>query len=61
MFKVKNRNTRTMCEISSELIIKTPERHQWLTSCSNVYTVNFEQVNDGWESLRNNWKGKITA
>ena len=26
MFKVNNRNTRTMCEICSKLTIKTPER-----------------------------------
>ena len=26
MFKVKNRNTRTGCEICSKLTIKTPER-----------------------------------
>ena len=29
-FKVNNRNTRTRCEICSELI-KKPERRQWLT------------------------------
>ena len=28
MFKVNYRNTRTRCEICSELIIKTPERRQ---------------------------------
>ena len=27
MFKVNNRNTRTRCEICSELTIKIPERH----------------------------------
>ena len=26
MFKVKNRNTRTRCEICSKLTMKTPER-----------------------------------
>ena len=28
LFKVKNGNTRTMCDICSKLIIKTPERSQ---------------------------------
>ena len=29
MFKVNNRNTRTMCEICSKLTKKTPERRHW--------------------------------
>ena len=29
MFRVSNRNTRTRCEICSQLIIKIPERRQW--------------------------------
>ena len=29
MFKVNNKNTRTMCEICSKLKIKTPERRPW--------------------------------
>ena len=29
LLKVNNRNTRTRCEICSELTIKTPERRQW--------------------------------
>ena len=28
MFKVKNRNTRTRCELCSKLTIKAPERRQ---------------------------------
>ena len=36
MLKVKNKNSRTRCEIYSNLTIKTPEQ------------VNFEQVNTGW-------------
>ena len=35
MFKVNNRNTRTSCEISSELTIKTTERR---------FIVNFEHI-----------------
>ena len=31
MFKVNNRNTRTMSEICSKLTIKTPERRHWPT------------------------------
>ena len=37
MFKVKNRNRRTRCEICSKLI------------CSSVSIANFEQVNDSWK------------
>ena len=29
LFKVNNWNTKTVCEIYSELTMKTPERHQW--------------------------------
>ena len=29
MFKVNNRNTRTRCEICSQLTVKTPERRHW--------------------------------
>ena len=52
MFKVNNRNTRTRCEICSELTIKTPGRRQWrVFYCSSVSFVNFEQVNPGWDTL----------
>ena len=37
MFKGNYRNTRIRCEICSKLTIKT------------ISTVNFEQVNAGWE------------
>ena len=40
MFKVNNRNTRTRCEICSELTVKTPERRFWRRS--GVFIVNFE-------------------
>ena len=42
MFKFNNRNTRTRCEICSELTIKTPERHYWCRS--SVFIVNFEHI-----------------
>ena len=51
LFKVNNRNTRTKCEISSKLAIKTAERRDWcpycwlltyFTPCSSVSFVNFE-------------------
>ena len=48
MFKINNRNTRTMCETCSK---STPERRQWhtyFTPCSNTSIVNFEQVNSDW-------------
>ena len=51
-----------MCEICSNLRIKTPERRQWrrygvfivnfehitFLPCSSVSIINFEQVNTGW-------------
>ena len=36
MFKVKNRNNRTRCEIRSKLTIKTPER-LWTCNCRLGY------------------------
>ena len=42
MFKVNKRNTRTSCEISSTLTIKTPERRQY--HHSDVFIVNFEYI-----------------
>ena len=58
VLKVKNRNTRTsceicskkdtrttplaLCEICSKLTIKTPERRHW--RCSGVFIVNFEHI-----------------
>ena len=42
MLKVSNNNTRTRCEICSELRIKTPEPRHW--RCSGVSILNFEHV-----------------
>ena len=42
LFKVSNTHTRKMCEICSELTIKTPEWRQWRRS--SVFIVNFEQI-----------------
>ena len=42
LFKVNNRNTRTMGEICSKLTIKIPERRHW--HCSVVLIFNFEQI-----------------
>ena len=42
MFRVNNRNTRTRCEICSNLTIKTPEWRQWRRS--GVFIVNFEDI-----------------
>ena len=42
MFNVNNRNTRTSCEICSDLIIKTQEQRHWC--CSGVFIVNFEHI-----------------
>ena len=41
MSKVNNRNTKTRCETSSKLTIKTPERRQVFV----MFLLNFEQVN----------------
>ena len=40
--KVKDRNTRTSCEICPKLTIKTPERRQWRHS--GVFIVNFGHI-----------------
>ena len=40
--QVKNRNTKTRCEICSKLTIKTPERWYWRRS--DVFIVNFEHI-----------------
>ena len=42
LLKVNKRNTRTRCEICSELTIKIPERRQWLRS--SIFIVNFEYI-----------------
>ena len=42
MFKVNNENLRTMCENSSKLTIKIPERRHWRRS--RVFIINFEQI-----------------
>ena len=42
LLKVNNRNTRTRCEISSELTKKTPERRHWRRS--GAFIVNFEHI-----------------
>ena len=41
LFKINNRNTRTICEIYSMLTIKTPKRRQWRRS--GLFIVNYEQ------------------
>ena len=42
MFKFNNRNTRTRCEICSQLTTKTPERRQWRRS--DIFIVNSEHI-----------------
>ena len=42
LFKVNDRNTRTRCEIGSQLTIKKLERHHWRHS--GVFIVNFEPI-----------------
>ena len=63
MFKVKNRNTRKRCKICSKLTIKTPERRHgrrsgvfivnfehfpYFAPSSDVFIVDFEQINVSW-------------
>ena len=45
LLKVNNRNTRTRCEICSNLTIKVPERRRR----SGVFIANFEHVTAAWE------------
>ena len=53
MFKVNNGKTRTRCEICSKLSKKIPVKYlycllwTYVTPCSGVSIVNFEQVNAG--------------
>ena len=42
LLKGNNRNTRTRCEICSQLTIKTPERRQWRRY--SVFIVNFDHI-----------------
>ena len=42
LLKVSNRNTRTRCEICSELTIKVPERGHW--GRFGFFIVNFEHI-----------------
>ena len=43
MFKVKNRNTRTICEICSKLTIKTPEKGQYRLGIRYKVTIAGEE------------------
>ena len=42
MFKINNRNTKTRCEICSNLTLKTPEQRQ--LGRSGFFFVNFEHL-----------------
>ena len=42
LLKVNNGNTRTRCEICSNLTIKMQERRQWRRS--GIFIVNFENI-----------------
>ena len=42
LFQVKNESTRTRCQISSKLTIKTSERREW--RCSAVFITNTEYI-----------------
>ena len=63
LLKVRNRNTRTRCQLCLKLTVKIPERCQPVFTCSkltietleqgvkyvqSVSIVNFDQVNAGW-------------
>ena len=53
LFKVNNEDTGAISVICSKLVIRTPERRQWLwidfPYCFGVYSVYVEQVNAGRE------------
>ena len=59
LLKVKNRNTRTKCDICLKLTIKTSERRRklycWLwtyfTPCSSISIVNFRHAIAGWNAI----------
>ena len=61
MFKVNKLNTRTSCEICSELKIKTPGvvlaslllTLNFFIPRSSVSIVNFEHVIAGWDFIKN--------
>ena len=62
LFKLNTGNIKEMKDISSKLTIKKSERHQWHRSgflivllTSDVSTVNFEQINNGWKSIGQNF------
>ena len=42
LLRVNNRNSRTRCEIGSQLTIKIPKRRQWRRS--GIFIVNFERI-----------------
>ena len=42
LFKFNNENTRIICEIYSQLTIKTPDRRHWRRS--DVFIVKFENI-----------------
>ena len=42
LLKVKNRKTRSRCEICLKLTVKTPERRQW--RYSGVFIINSEHI-----------------
>ena len=60
MFKVNNRNTRTRCEVSSKLTIKTPERRHGRRS--GVFIVDFQYISHlvlaGKYRLGQQWNSK---
>ena len=42
LLEFNNKNTKTSCEVCSDLTIKTPERRQWRRS--GVFIVNFDHI-----------------
>ena len=42
--RVSYGNTSSMCEICSNITIKTPDWRHWWRRCSGVFIVNFEQT-----------------
>ena len=42
MLKIRNKKTRTRCEICSKLTIKTPEQHR--CSCSGIFSCQLKHI-----------------
>ena len=63
LFKVNNRNTRTMCEICPEVSIGSLKCYllTYFTYCSNVCIIDFKQVITGWKALLGRTRAELIS